>query len=78
LAALFAMVLAAAYFLDLYRRAFFGPVTRDAVAHAGDLRPREVALMLLFAVIVLVLGLFPALVLDLIQPACAAWTARVD
>jgi len=78
LAALFATVLAAAYFLDLYRRAFFGPVTRDAVAHAGDLRPREVAVMLLFAVIVLVLGLFPALVLDLIQPACAAWTARVD
>jgi NADH:ubiquinone oxidoreductase subunit 4 (subunit M) len=34
--------------------------------------------MLLFAAIVLVLGLFPALVLDLIQPACAAWTARVD
>jgi NADH-quinone oxidoreductase subunit M len=78
LAALFAMILSAAYFLDLYRRAFFGPVTRDAVAHAGDLRPRELALMLLFALIVLVLGLFPSLVLDLIQPACAAWTARVD
>jgi NADH-quinone oxidoreductase subunit M len=78
LAILFAMVLGAAYFLDLYRRAFFGPVTRDAVAHAEDLLPRELAVLLLFAAIILVLGLFPALVLDLIQPACAAWVARLE
>ena len=77
LAALFAMVLGAAYFLDLYRRAFFGPVSREAVALAQDVRPRELLLMLLFAVPVLVFGLFPGLLLDLIQPAAAAWAARL-
>jgi len=76
LAALFAMVLGAAYFLDLYRRAFFGPVTRDAVARAQDLRPRELALVLLFAAVIVFFGLFPALLLDLIQPSAAAWAAR--
>lgn len=77
LAALFAMVLGAAYFLDLYRRAFFGPVTREAVARAHDLRPRELLLVLLFAAPILVFGLFPSLLLDLVQPAAAAWAARL-
>ena len=70
------MVLGAAYFLDLYRRAFFGPVTRDAVARAQDLRPRELALVLLFAAVIVFFGLFPALLLDLIQPSAAAWAAQ--
>lgn len=78
LAALFAMVLGAAYFLNLYRRAFFGPVANPAVAGAMDLRPREVGLMLAFAALILAFGLFPALLLDLIQPAAAAWTARLS
>jgi NADH-quinone oxidoreductase subunit M len=77
LAALFAMVLGAAYFLDIYRRAFFGPVTRETVARAGDLRPRELALVLLFAGLILFFGLFPALLLELIQPSAAAWAARL-
>lgn len=78
LAALFAMVLGAAYFLNLYRRAFFGPVANPAVAGAMDLRPREVGLMLAFAALILAFGLFPALLLDLIQPAAAAWAARLS
>jgi NADH-quinone oxidoreductase subunit M len=73
LAALFAMVLSAAYFLDLYRRAFFGPVTSPAVAQALDLRPREVLLMLVFTGLILGFGLFPAALLDLIEPAASAW-----
>lgn len=77
LAVLFAMVLGAAYFLDFYRRAFLGPVTREAVARACDLRPRELALVLLFAAVILFFGLFPALLLDLIQPSAAAWAARL-
>ncbi len=76
LAVLFAMILAGAYFLDLYRRAFLGPVSREAVAQAQDLRPRELWIMLMFAALVLMLGLFPSLVLEFIQPACAAWAGR--
>lgn len=77
LAALFAMVLGAAYFLDMYRRAFFGPVTRETVARASDLRPRELTLVLLFAGLIVLFGLFPALLLELIQPSAAAWAARL-
>lgn len=77
LAALLAMVIGAAYALSLYRRAFFGPMKHDAVAQAADLRPRELALVLVFALLVLGVGLFPAPILELIRPAAEAWVARL-
>jgi NADH-quinone oxidoreductase subunit M len=77
LAALFAMVVGAAYFLNLYRRAFLGPVERPPVAGAHDLRPRELALLLVFAALILGIGLYPAPLLDLLQPASEAWVARL-
>lgn len=77
LAALFGMVVGAAYFLNLYRRAFFGPVGNPVVAAAVDLRPREVALMMAFAAVILAFGLWPAPLLDLIRPAAEAWVGRL-
>jgi NADH-quinone oxidoreductase subunit M len=77
LAALFGMVLGAAYFLNIYRRAFFGPVTQAGVASAVDLRKRELALLLVFALIVLGVGLFPAPLLEMIRPAATAWVGRL-
>jgi NADH-quinone oxidoreductase subunit M len=77
LAALVGMVIGAAYFLGLYRRAFFGPVTRPAVATAEDLRPRELALMLAFATLVIVFGVFPELLLDVMGASAQAWVARL-
>ncbi len=77
LAALVGMVLGAAYFLNLYRRAFFGPVLRPEVEQAADLLPRERWLAFLFAVVLLVFGFFPSLLLDLIRPAAEAWVARL-
>lgn len=77
LAALFGMVVGAGYFLNLYRRAFLGPVTNKAVAAATDLRPRELALVLGFAALILVFGLYPAPLLDVIRPAAEAWVGRL-
>ncbi|MEW5891629.1 MAG: NADH-quinone oxidoreductase subunit M [Pseudomonadota bacterium] len=77
LAALFGMVLAAGYFLTLYRRVFLGPVVNPAVASARDLRPRELILLSVLAVLVLAVGFFPAPVLDLIRPAAGVWLARL-
>ncbi len=76
LAALFAMVVGAAYFLNLYRRAFLGPVTRPPVAAAQDLRRRELALLLAFAALILGIGLYPAPVLEIIRPAAQLWAGR--
>jgi NADH-quinone oxidoreductase subunit M len=77
LAALFAMVVGAGYFLHLYRRAFLGPVTNAAVAAATDLRPRELGLLLAFAALILVFGLFPTPLLEVIRPAAVVWVARL-
>jgi NADH-quinone oxidoreductase subunit M len=77
LAALVGMVVGAAYFLGIYRRAFFGPVTRPEVRQAEDLRPREFWLALTFALLVIVFGFFPALLLDTMQAAGEAWIRRL-
>jgi NADH-quinone oxidoreductase subunit M len=77
LAALLGMVLGAAYFLGLYRRAFLGPVTQASVAQALDLRPRELWPALLFALLLIGFGLWPASLLDLIRPAAEAWLSRL-
>jgi NADH-quinone oxidoreductase subunit M len=76
IAALFGMVIGAAYTLTLYRRAFLGPVTNPAIAQATDLRPAELAVALGFALLIVAVGLYPALFLDLIAPAAEAWLAR--
>ncbi|MFA7243200.1 MAG: NADH-quinone oxidoreductase subunit M [Sulfuricellaceae bacterium] len=76
LAALFAMVLGTAYFLSLYRRAFLGATHNPVVADALDLRPRELAIMTLFALLILAVGFYPSIVLDVIKPAGEAWVAQ--
>lgn len=73
LAALFGMVLGAAYFLSLYRRAFLGPVISPVVADAVDLRGREMLVAGAFALPVLAFGLHPAPLLAVIRPAAEAW-----
>ena len=77
IAALFGAIVGAAYFLGLYRRAFFGPVTLPEIAAAQDLRPRELLVAVVFALLLLAVGLYPAPVLDLIRPAAEAWVARL-
>lgn len=75
-AALFGMVIAAGYTLGNYRRTFFGLVSNPAVAEADDLAPAEFAFALGVAVLVVALGMYPALFLDLIAPAAEAWLRR--
>jgi NADH-quinone oxidoreductase subunit M len=77
LAALLGTILGAVYFLGLYRRAFFGPTTQPSVQQAADLRPRELWPALLFALLLIGFGLWPAPLLDLIRPAAEAWLARL-
>lgn len=78
LAALFGMVLAAGYFLSSYRKAFLGPVQSDVVDDASDLRMRELLLVSAYALLILLLGLYPVGVLDLTRAASDAWVARLS
>jgi NADH-quinone oxidoreductase subunit M len=77
LAALAGVVIGAAYFLVMYRRAFFGPATRPEILMAQDLLPRERWVVLSLALLVIGFGFWPAWLLDFIRPAAEAWLARV-
>ena len=78
LAALFGAVVAAGYFLGIYRRAFQGPVTSPLVAGAADLLPRELAVAAATCLLVLALGLYPQGVLDLTRSAAELWVANLS
>jgi len=75
LAALFALSIAAAGFLSLYRKAFFGPVTRDAVAQARDLRPREWLVLVALIGMIAGIGIYPGPWIEVVRPAAEAWAA---
>jgi len=76
LAALFGMVIGAAYVIGIYRSTFLGPVTNPAVAESSDLLRGEFALAAAFALVIVAVGFFPSLLLDMIAPAARAWLAR--
>ena len=77
LAALAGVVLGAAYFLGMFRRAFLGPMHNTAVIEAVDLRRRELAVMLVLGALILVGGLYPNGVLDLTRPASERWVENL-
>lgn len=78
MAALFGLSIAAGGFLSLYRKAFFGPVTRTAVAEASDLRPREWAVLVALIVMVVGIGIFPGPWIEVVRPAAEAWAAGLQ
>jgi NADH-quinone oxidoreductase subunit M len=77
IAALAAAVLGAAYMLDYTRKAFFGPIIHQSVRQLQDLRPRELFLLCVPALLVLVFGLFPNLILQTHEKAADAWLSRI-
>ncbi|MEO5341239.1 MAG: NADH-quinone oxidoreductase subunit M [Magnetococcus sp. MYC-9] len=76
LAAVGGQILGAGYFLHYYRRAFLGPVRNRVVAEAMDLRPREWLVLVLFAVPVLISGLYPQWIIRFTQLPVLGWVAR--
>lgn len=75
MAALFGLAIAAGGFLSLYRKAFFGPVSRAAVANASDLRPREWAVLVALIVMIVGIGVYPGPWIEIVRPAAEAWAA---
>jgi len=78
LAALAGIVLSAAYFLNMYRRAFLGTSRTAVVADSLDLLPRELGLILLMAGLILFTGLYPSSIMDIIQQSSDNWISRLN
>jgi NADH-quinone oxidoreductase subunit M len=62
------IVITAAYVLRLYQRSMTGPLKPD-LEGMPDLRGREITALVPIAALTIVLGLFPAPILDVINPA---------
>jgi NADH-quinone oxidoreductase subunit M len=61
------LIVGAAYTLWLVKRVIFGPVANDHVAHLTDLNGREFLMLGVLAVSVLLLGLWPAPLLEVMS-----------
>jgi NADH-quinone oxidoreductase subunit M len=73
-----AIVLAALYILIMYQRTMTGPVTADVERTiTTDVGLREKLAIAPLVVLILVLGLFPRPLLDIIDPAVQATMQRV-
>jgi NADH-quinone oxidoreductase subunit M len=57
------MILGAAYMLWLYRRVIFGALVQDHLRTIRDLRPHEIVAFAPLAILVLIMGIYPALFL---------------
>jgi NADH-quinone oxidoreductase subunit M len=78
LAALFAIILGAAYLISAFRKSLFGGIRNPAVADAVDLLPREIRMISVLAVLVLLLGIMPSLLLDLVETSATDWVNRLQ
>ena len=77
IAALIGAILSAAYMLSFTRSAFFGPVTRTDVKQVQDLRPRELTLLCVSALLIVGFGFFPNSVLKTNRATAEAWLNRL-
>ncbi len=71
------LVITAAYTLWLYKRVFFGEVANTHVAALKDINFREASVLVLFAIGVLVLGLYPKPLIDLMDSSIVKLTTQI-
>ena len=78
LAVLFGIILGAAYFIGLYRKAFLGECRNEVVADAVDLKKRELLIVFVMSAIVLFVGLYPQSILNVISASSELWISVVN
>ncbi|RDH73888.1 NADH-quinone oxidoreductase subunit M, partial [Mycolicibacterium moriokaense] len=76
-AASLALVLSAIYILWMYQRMMGGPVT-EGNDRVRDLLPRELAVVTPLIALLLVLGVYPKIALDVINPAVDHTLTTID
>ena len=65
--AAFTLILGAAYTLWMYKRVIFGDVKREEVAELKDINMREGFILFMLAIVVLLFGVWPAPVFDIMH-----------
>ena len=63
------LIVGAAYSLWLVKRVIFGEVVSDSVAALEDISTREFVVLMSLAVLVILVGLWPALLVEYLQPS---------
>ncbi len=71
------VILGAVYLLWMYRRVFFGPLTKSANRALEDLTLREWVTLVPIAATILFMGIYPRPFLDRITPSVEAYVGRV-
>ncbi|MEP2642067.1 NADH-quinone oxidoreductase subunit M [Roseobacter sp.] len=72
------VIFSAAYALWLYRRVVMGDLIKESLRSITDMTPRERWIFAPLVAMTLLLGIYPALVLDVTGPAVAALVANYD
>jgi len=72
------VILSAAYALWLYRRVVLGDLIKESLRSITDMTRREKAIFAPLVVMTLLLGIYPALVTDIIGPSVEALIAEYD
>jgi NADH-quinone oxidoreductase subunit M len=72
------VILSAGYALWLYRRVVFGDLIKESLKAIQDMDRRERALFAPLIAATILLGVYPALVLDMIGPSVAALVAGYE
>ena len=71
------LILGAAYTLWMYKRVVFGPALKQAVIDLPDINGREALILSLLAVVVLLFGLWPAPVFDIMRASVEQLSAAM-
>lgn len=62
------LILGAAYTLWMYKRVIFGEIANDDVAELKDINSREMFFLSVLAIVVLLFGVWPAPIFDMMHP----------
>jgi NADH-quinone oxidoreductase subunit M len=71
------IILSAMYLLYMLSRVIFGPIERQAYEQIDDAGPAEMASVVPLALLLVVLGVFPALLISIQRPAVDAVLAVI-
>ena len=62
------LILGAAFTLWMYKRVIFGDIANDKVAELTDITPREGLILGLLAIVILLFGVWPAPIFEVMHP----------